>query len=42
MRPLTAGETQRLRDEFMVDFTYLRFMENITKKWATKVAQWEL
>lgn len=22
MRPLTAGETQRLRDEFMVDFTY--------------------
>ena len=24
MRPLTAGETQRLRDEFMVDFTYLR------------------
>ena len=22
LRPLTAGETQRLRDEFMVDFTY--------------------
>ena len=22
MRPLTAGETKRLRDEFMVDFTY--------------------
>lgn len=22
MRPLTAGETQRLRDEFMVEFTY--------------------
>lgn len=22
IRPLTAGETQRLRDEFMVDFTY--------------------
>ena len=22
MRPLTAGETQRLRDEFMIDFTY--------------------
>lgn len=22
MRPFTAGETQRLRDEFMVDFTY--------------------
>lgn len=22
MRPLTTGETQRLRDEFMVDFTY--------------------
>lgn len=22
VRPLTAGETQRLRDEFMVDFTY--------------------
>ena len=22
MCPLTAGETQRLRDEFMVDFTY--------------------
>ncbi|WP_346726590.1 helix-turn-helix domain-containing protein [Bianquea renquensis] len=32
MRPLTAGEAQRLRDEFMIDFTYNRGQHPYTQR----------